>query len=433
MRRPTSPGDHWHTALDVNICGEWLGPAPAFEKPYDSPNQVANAGIHSHADGLIHTHPFVVGEEGNNATIGKFFSYGGWGLSSDSIDLGGENAAHAQWHGPKSAPEEDVVEQRRRVSVREVQGAEGPAHVGRRRQEEDRQPVRLPPAGRRNGGDLHAAEGRGRCRSRPGACTSFNQISDQQSAILSKNSPCRAIDATTTTAPGATTTTAPAVTYHVHPVTARAVKAVVLVGGEGTRLRPLTYATPKPLLPIVNQAFLERQLTWLAQHGVDEVVLSLGYLPDAFEAHFPDGRFGDLKLRYAVEDHPLGTAGAIRFAARGIEERIIVCNGDVLTTLDLDALVAFHDARGGEATIHLTRVADPSAFGVVPTRDDGEVVAFVEKPPKGRGPHELDQRRHLRARALGARAHPRAPHRVDRARDLPAHARGCQPALRDGE
>ncbi len=94
-------------------------------------------------------------------------------------------------------------------------------------------------------------------------------------------------------------------------------KAIVLVGGEGTRLRPLTYTTPKPLLPIANQPFLERQLAWLARHGVDEVVLSLGYLPDAFEAHFPEGRFGDLVLRYAVEDHPLGTAGAIRFAAAG--------------------------------------------------------------------------------------------------------------------
>jgi NDP-sugar pyrophosphorylase family protein len=164
------------------------------------------------------------------------------------------------------------------------------------------------------------------------------------------------------------------------------VKAIVLVGGEGTRLRPLTYATPKPLLPIANQAFLERQLAWLAGHGVDEVVLSLGYLPDAFEAHFPEGRFGDIVLRYAVEDHPLGTAGAIRFAAQGIDERVVVCNGDVLTTLDLGALVDFHDARGAEATICLTQVGDPSAFGVVPTRDDGEVVAFVEKPPKGKAP-----------------------------------------------
>lgn len=165
-------------------------------------------------------------------------------------------------------------------------------------------------------------------------------------------------------------------------------KAVVLVGGEGTRLRPLTYRTPKPLLPIANRPFLERQLAWMAGHGVTEVVLSLGYLPDAFVAHFPQGRFGDLELRYAVEPEPMGTAGAIRFAAEvaGIDERFVVCNGDVLTALDLGALVEFHDARAATATIHLVRVADPSAFGVVPTYDDGEVKAFVEKPPPGQAP-----------------------------------------------
>jgi NDP-sugar pyrophosphorylase family protein len=166
------------------------------------------------------------------------------------------------------------------------------------------------------------------------------------------------------------------------------VKAVVLVGGEGTRLRPLTYGTPKPLLPIANQPFLVRQLTWMQRHGIDEVVLSLGYLPDAFARHFAGDRFGDLHLRYAVEDEPLGTAGAIRFAAdvAGIDERFVVCNGDVLTSLDLAELVAFHDARGAQATIHLVPVPDPSAFGVVPTYDDGEVRAFVEKPPPGEAP-----------------------------------------------
>jgi NDP-sugar pyrophosphorylase family protein len=168
-------------------------------------------------------------------------------------------------------------------------------------------------------------------------------------------------------------------------------KAVVLVGGEGTRLRPLTLTTPKPLLPIANQPHLERQLAWLARHGVDEVVLSMGYLPDAFHRHFAHDRFGhdvygDVVLRYAVEDDPLGTAGAIRFAADGIDERIVVCNGDVLTDLDLDAMVRFHDEHGAEATISLTRVEDPSAFGVVPTRDDGQVIAFVEKPPPGKAP-----------------------------------------------
>jgi NDP-sugar pyrophosphorylase family protein len=164
------------------------------------------------------------------------------------------------------------------------------------------------------------------------------------------------------------------------------VKAIVLVGGEGTRLRPLTYHTPKPLLPIANVPFLERQLTWLAQHGVDETVLSLGYLPEAFEAHFVSGRFGDMTIRWVIEKEPLGTAGGIQFAAEGIDERVVVCNGDVLTDLDLTGLVRFHDEHGAEATIALTRVDDPSAFGVVPTRDDGEVVAFVEKPPPGRAP-----------------------------------------------
>jgi len=166
------------------------------------------------------------------------------------------------------------------------------------------------------------------------------------------------------------------------------VKAVVLVGGEGTRLRPLTYATPKPLLPIANLAFLERQLTWMSRYGIDEVVLSLGYLPDAFAQHFTGDRFGDLRLRYAVEDEPLGTAGAIRYAAEvgGIDERFVVCNGDVLTTLDLGELLALHDARGALATIHLARVPEPSAFGVVPTYDDGEVREFVEKPARGAAP-----------------------------------------------
>jgi NDP-sugar pyrophosphorylase family protein len=171
------------------------------------------------------------------------------------------------------------------------------------------------------------------------------------------------------------------------------VKAVVLVGGEGTRLRPLTLTTPKPLLSIANQPHLERQIAWLASHGVDEVILSMGYLPDAFHTHFAhDGAghdvFGDVVLRYAVEDEPLGTAGAIRFAAQDIDGRVIVCNGDVLTGLDLDAMVRFHDRQRAEVTISLTQVDDPSAFGVVPTQADGGVIAFVEKPAPGKAPSD---------------------------------------------
>ena len=161
-------------------------------------------------------------------------------------------------------------------------------------------------------------------------------------------------------------------------------KAIVLAGGEGTRLRPLTWTTPKPLLPIVNRPFLEHQLSWLAGHGVTEVVLSLGYKSDAFAGR----SFSHLPLQVAAEPEPLGTAGAIRFAAEagGVTSRFLVCNGDVLTDLDVSALVRFHEAREAEATIALTRVEDPSAFGVVPTDDDGRVQRFVEKPPPGEAP-----------------------------------------------
>ena len=160
--------------------------------------------------------------------------------------------------------------------------------------------------------------------------------------------------------------------------------AIVLAGGEGTRLRPLTWTTPKPLLPIVNRPFLEHQLSWLAGHGVTGVVLSLGYRSDAFAGR----SFSDLPLQVAAEPEPLGTAGAIRFAAEagGVTSRFLVCNGDVLTDLDVSALVRFHEAREAEATIALTRVEDPSAFGVVPTGDDGRVLRFVEKPPPGEAP-----------------------------------------------
>jgi mannose-1-phosphate guanylyltransferase len=165
-------------------------------------------------------------------------------------------------------------------------------------------------------------------------------------------------------------------------------KAVVLVGGEGTRLRPLTLSSPKQMLPIVGIPMIERVLAQLSSHGVDEAVLSLGYLPDAFMEAYPDGRASGVRLTYAVEPEPLDTAGAVRFAAKfaGIGETFVVVNGDVLTDLDLTSLVAFHRERGAEGTIALHPVADPSAFGVVPTDDEGRVIAFVEKPPRDEAP-----------------------------------------------
>jgi mannose-1-phosphate guanylyltransferase len=167
-------------------------------------------------------------------------------------------------------------------------------------------------------------------------------------------------------------------------------RAVVLVGGFGTRLRPLTNATPKQMLPIVDRPMIEWVVAHLAQHGIDDVVLSLGYRPDAFAAAYPDGTCAGVRLHYAVEPAPLDTAGAIAFAARhaGISERFVAVNGDVLTDLDIGALVRFHDARGAEGSISLHRVDDPSRFGVVATDDSGRVVAFVEKPPRDEAPSD---------------------------------------------
>ncbi len=168
-------------------------------------------------------------------------------------------------------------------------------------------------------------------------------------------------------------------------------KAVVLVGGEGTRLRPLTSTTPKQLLPVVEWAMLERVLAHLAAHGIDEAVLSMGYRPDAFLEAYPDALAAGVRLHYAVEPEPLDTAGAIRFAADviGVDTTFVVVNGDVLTDADTTALVAFHRDHEAAATIQLTPVEDPSRYGVVDLNEAGRVVAFVEKPPPGTAPTDL--------------------------------------------
>lgn len=168
-------------------------------------------------------------------------------------------------------------------------------------------------------------------------------------------------------------------------------RAVVLVGGFGTRLRPLTLSVPKPMLPVGHLPIIERLVANLARGGITEVTLALGFKPEPFIAAFPDGTCAGVALRYAVEPEPLDTAGAIRFAAEasGIDDTFVVANGDVLTDLDVGALVAFHRARGAEATIHLTAVEDPSSFGVVALDGDGRVERFVEKPAPGTAPSNL--------------------------------------------
>ena len=165
-------------------------------------------------------------------------------------------------------------------------------------------------------------------------------------------------------------------------------KAVILVGGEGTRLRPLTYHTPKQMLPIVGTPMLERVLENLVQHGVTDAVLSMGYLPDHFKAAYPSNVIAGVRVTYAVEPQPLDTGGAIRFAAQhaGVDDTFLVVNGDVITDLDVSSLVAFHRKKKARATLALHPVDDPSRFGVVATDDEGRVTAFVEKPKREDAP-----------------------------------------------
>jgi len=168
-------------------------------------------------------------------------------------------------------------------------------------------------------------------------------------------------------------------------------RAVVLVGGFGTRLRPLTYSVPKPMLPVGHLPIIERLIANLVRGGVDDVTLALGFKPEPFLKAFPDGTCAGAALHYAVEPEPLDTAGAIRFAAdmRGIDDTFVVANGDVLTDLDIGQLVGFHRERGAEATLHLIGVDDPSAFGVVALDSNGRVDRFVEKPAPGTAPSNL--------------------------------------------
>lgn len=166
------------------------------------------------------------------------------------------------------------------------------------------------------------------------------------------------------------------------------VQAVVLVGGYGTRLRPLTRTTPKQMLPVGNRPMIERVLAHLAEHGVRAATLALSYRPEAFQTAYPNGCCAGVRLHYAIEPEPLDTAGAIRFAAldSGIHDRFLVLNGDILTDLDITELIATHHRKGAEGTIALHRVDDPSAYGVVPTDVNDRVTAFIEKPPPGQAP-----------------------------------------------
>jgi mannose-1-phosphate guanylyltransferase len=163
-------------------------------------------------------------------------------------------------------------------------------------------------------------------------------------------------------------------------------QALILAGGEGTRLRPLTSTVPKPVVPLVDRPFIAYMLDWLRGHGVDDVIMSCGFLAAGVRNVLGDGSAYGMRLRYVEEPQPLGTGGALKFAESLLDERFLMLNGDVLTDLDATAQLALHEQRGARATLALTPVEDPTAYGLVRTRADGEVTAFVEKP----SPNQID-------------------------------------------
>jgi mannose-1-phosphate guanylyltransferase len=171
-------------------------------------------------------------------------------------------------------------------------------------------------------------------------------------------------------------------------------QAIVLVGGEGTRLRPLTETVPKPALTLVDRPFLAYMIEWLASHGVTEVVLACGFLPDALrEALADEEERAGARIRFVVEPERRGTAGAIRFAADelggDLDDCFLALNGDVLTDLDLSALLRAHEERAAKATIGLHPVEDSSAYGLVRSGPEGEVLEFLEKSGE-RAPGEVN-------------------------------------------
>lgn len=160
-------------------------------------------------------------------------------------------------------------------------------------------------------------------------------------------------------------------------------QALILAGGEGTRLRPLTMTVPKPVLPLANRPFVSYMIDWLHRHGFDEIVMSCGFLADGVREVLGTGEMNGITIRYVDEEQPLGTAGAVKLAEPVLGERFAVLNGDVLTDLDISRLRDFHEQRGALATLGLYPVEDPSSYGVVVTDEEGRVQEFLEKPAPG--------------------------------------------------
>ncbi len=160
-------------------------------------------------------------------------------------------------------------------------------------------------------------------------------------------------------------------------------KAVIMAGGEGTRLRPLTSNAPKPMLPLVNRPMMEHVVELLKRHGIDDIVVTVAFMANAIRTYFGDGSEFGVHMTYATEESPLGTAGSVRNAMDELDEPFLVISGDVLTDIDLGAIIELHQKRQAMATIGLVHVENPLEFGIVITREDGRIDRFLEKPTWG--------------------------------------------------
>ncbi len=369
-------GQTWHAGLAIDICGK---EEPALAATASSGS---GSGLSTTGNGVLLIAPKVPSEAGNNATLGKFAKEDGTlTLTNTSVQYpGGVAYKNGQKcaAGTPDAGKVGVV-RARWWTLKGKQAGGRRVHLDTGEPQASQQPIDHP---RVRAVQRNAAQGAGvdRTGTPAGDQRHVGSFGDDDHHDRGDDHHDSAV--------GHDDHHDRAVRHDNHDQVFGLMKAVVLVGGEGTRLRPLTLSTPKQMLPIVGVPMIERVLAHLASHGVDEAILSLGYLPDAFKVAYPDGHAAGVSLTYAVEPQPLDTAGAVRFAATygGVEETFVVVNGDVLTDLDLGSLVAFHRRSGAEGTIALHPVPDPSAFGVVPTDGEGRVTAFVEKPPRDEAP-----------------------------------------------
>ena len=374
--------DHWHHRYGFYLCDTWfeLRATPRSRRDGQLINtEFARTGIHSHDDGLIHWHAFTSAAVGRNATLGVF-------LDVYNVELTNEQA-----HLPRGAAAVPAV----RAGDRRLRG--GRDHLRHRRRGED--------------GSLKVVVWDNFSDTDDGTTfiADFNNIRLDRTAMVvaiafvpndtdvglppsAPELPSSARPTPTSLRPRRPARRAPPVP---DPGEAagldRLMRAVVLVGGFGTRLRPLTASIPKPMLPVGHRPMIARLIDRLARGGVTEVVLALGFRPEPFVEAFPDGRLRESKLSYAVEPEPLDTGGAIRFAAEfaGIDDTFVVANGDVITDLDVSELVAAHRRRSAEATIHLIGVDDPSAFGVVDLGATGSCVASSRSRRRATEPSNL--------------------------------------------